>query len=70
MNELEEKVNGLKFGETVFDGRMFYITKTFGGFVYSNGQCCCFVPVMKAEPKTEKSEVKTEKTEAKKVIKK
>lgn len=66
MNDLEEKVNGLKFGETVFDGRMFYITKTFGGYVYSNGQCCCFVPVTKAEPKTEKSE----KTETKKVIKK
>ena len=61
MNELEEKVNGLKFGETVFDGRMFYITKTFGGFVYSNGQCCCFVPVVKAEPKTEKAEVKIKK---------
>lgn len=63
----EEELKALKFGETVFDGRMFYITKTFGGFVYSNGQCCCFVPVAeKTEPKTEK----TEKTEAKKVIKK
>ena len=65
MNELEEKVNGLKFGETVFDGRMFYITKTFDGYVYSNGQCCCFVPYAEI-----KAEVKTEKTEAKKVIKK
>lgn len=60
----EEELKALKFGETVFDGRMFYITKTFGGYVYSNGQCCCFVPV------AEKTEPKTEKIEAKKVIKK
>ena len=60
----EEELKALKFGETKFDGRMYYITKTFGGYVYSTGSTCCFVPV------AEKTEPKTEKAEAKKVIKK
>ena len=57
MNEYEEKILGLKIGETVFDGRMYYVTRVFGGFVYTNGTSSCFVPYTEAEPKTEKSEV-------------
>lgn len=41
----EEKIKGMKFGETVADGNGNKYTKTIGGWVYStfSGQVC-FIP--------------------------
>ena len=57
----EEKIKGMKFGETVADGNGNKYTKTIGGWIYSTfaGQVC-FIP----EGTTEKNSV-TEKTEKK-----
>ena len=48
----EEKIKGMKFGETVADGNGNKYTKTIGGWIYQtfSGQVC-FVP----EGTTEKS---------------
>ena len=48
----EEKIKGMKFGETVSDGNGNKYTKTIGGWIYSTfaGQVC-FIP----EGTTEKS---------------
>ena len=41
----EEKIKGMKFGETVADGNGNKYTKTIGGWIYSTfaGQVC-FIP--------------------------
>jgi hypothetical protein len=41
----EEKIKGMKFGETVSDGNGNKYTKTIGGWIYSTfaGQIC-FIP--------------------------
>lgn len=45
MNELEEKVRALEFGEITTDSKTgFMITRTFGGYIYIIGQSSCFVP--------------------------
>lgn len=56
----EEKIKGMKFGETVADGNGNKYTKTIGGWIYQtfSGQVC-FVPAGAEEkPITEKAEKK------------
>ena len=57
----EEKIKGMKFGETVADGNGNKYTKTIGGWIYSTfaGQVC-FIPmgVVKENLTTEKAEKK------------
>lgn len=50
----EEKIKGMKFGETVADGNGNKYTKTIGGWIYQTffGQVC-FVPVVKESLTTE-----------------
>ena len=50
----EEKIKGMKFGETVADGNGNKYTKTIGGWIYSTfaGQVC-FVPDVKESLTTE-----------------
>ena len=57
----EEKIKGMKFGETVADGNGNKYTKTIGGWIYStfSGQVC-FIP----EGTTEKN-LTTEKADKK-----
>ena len=57
----EEKIKGMKFGETVADGNGNKYTKTIGGWIYTtfSGQVC-FIP----EGATEKNSV-TEKSDKK-----
>jgi hypothetical protein len=57
----EEKIMGMKFGETVSDGNGNKYTKTIGGWIYTtfSGQVC-FIP----EGTTEKNSV-TEKADKK-----
>jgi hypothetical protein len=56
----EEKIKGMKFGETVADGNGNKYTKTIGGWIYQtfSGQVC-FVPAGIEEPITEKADKKT-----------
>ncbi len=57
----EEKIKGMKFGETVADGNGNKYTKTIGGWIYSTfaGQVC-FIPaeVVKENLTTEKADKK------------
>ena len=57
----EEKIKGMKFGETVADGNGNKYTKTIGGWIYTtfSGQVC-FIPegVVKENLTTEKTEKK------------
>ena len=57
----EEKIKGMKFGETVADGNGNKYTKTIGGWIYQtfSGQVC-FIPagVVKENLTTEKSDKK------------
>ena len=57
----EEKIKGMKFGETVADGNGNKYTKTIGGWIYQtfSGQVC-FIPagVVKENLTTEKAEKK------------
>lgn len=57
----EEKIKGMKFGETVADGNGNKYTKTIGGWIYStfSGQVC-FIPegVVKENLTIEKAEKK------------
>lgn len=58
----EEKIKGMKFGETVADGNGNKYTKTIGGWIYQtfSGQVC-FVPestVIKENLTTEKADKK------------
>ena len=50
----EEKIKGMKFGETVADGNGNKYTKTIGGWIYSTfaGQVC-FIPAVKESLTTE-----------------
>lgn len=56
----EEKIKGLKFGETVADGNGNKYTKTIGGWIYTtfSGQLC-FIPEVKEILTTEKADKKT-----------
>jgi hypothetical protein len=59
----EEKIKGMKFGETVADGNGNKYTKTIGGWIYStfSGQVC-FIPDVKENLTTENNaEAKTKK---------
>ena len=57
----EEKLKGMKFGETVVDGNGNKYTKTIGGWIYTTfSGYACFIP----EGTTEKKSV-TEKAEKK-----
>ena len=53
----EEKIKGMKFGETVADGNGNKYTKTIGGWIYSTfaGQVC-FIPDVKESLTTEKED--------------
>ena len=55
----EEKIKGMKFGETVADGNGNKYTKTIGGWIYSSqsGQLC-FIPEVKENLTTEKADKK------------
>jgi hypothetical protein len=57
----EEKIKGMKFGETVADGNGNKYTKTIGGWIYQtfSGQVC-FIPdgVVKENLTTEKADKK------------
>lgn len=62
----EEKIKGMKFGETVADGNGNKYTKTIGGWIYQtfSGQVC-FIPegteekpITEEKPKTEKADKK------------
>ena len=57
----EEKIKGMKFGETVADGNGNRYAKTIGGWIYTtfSGQVC-FIPdgVVKENLTTEKAEKK------------
>lgn len=58
----EEKIKGMKFGETVADGNGNKYTKTIGGWIYQtfSGQVC-FVPAeseVKETLTTEKADKK------------
>lgn len=58
----EEKIKGMKFGETVADGNGNKYTKTIGGWIYSTfAGNVCFIP----DGTTEKNSVpeKVDKTE-------
>ena len=50
----EEKIKGMKFGETVADGNGNKYTKTIGGWIYQtfSGQVC-FIPDVKESLTTE-----------------
>jgi hypothetical protein len=66
----EEKIKGMKFGETVADGNGNKYTKTIGGWIYSTfaGQVC-FIPDISGVsiPVNEKElEAKTKKTKVEK----
>ena len=66
----EEKIKGMKFGETVADGNGNKYTKTIGGWIYStfSGQVCFIPDVSGVEiPVNEKElEAKTRKTKVEK----
>jgi hypothetical protein len=55
----EEKIKGMKFGETVADGNGNKYTKTIGGWIYSSysGQLC-FIPDTEKNSVTEKADKK------------
>ena len=66
----EEKIKGMKFGETVADGNGNKYTKTIGGWIYTtfSGQVC-FIPEKNEFiiPVNEKElEAKTKKTKVEK----
>ena len=51
----EEKIKGMKFGETVADGNGNRYTKTIGGWIYSTfAGNVCFIPEPTVIEKTEK----------------
>ena len=57
----EEKIKGMKFGETVADGNGNRYTKTIGGWIYSTfAGKVCFIPdgVVKENSVTEKADKK------------
>ena len=56
----EEKIKGMKFGETVADGNGNKYTKTIGGWIYSTfaGQVCFIPEGTEEKPKTEKADKK------------
>ena len=57
----EEKIKGMKFGETVADGNGNKYTKTIGGWIYSTfAGNVCFIQegVVKENLTTEKTEKK------------
>lgn len=58
----EEKIKGMKFGETVADGNDNKYIKTIGGWIYQtfSGQVC-FVPAGIEEKITEKADKKANK---------
>ena len=46
----EEKIKGMKFGETVADGNGNKYTKTIGGWIYSTfAGNVCFIPEVESE---------------------
>ena len=57
----EEKIKGMKFGETVADGNGNKYTKTIGGWIYQtfSGQVCFIPEGTEEKPKTEKADKKT-----------
>ena len=59
----EEKIKGMKFGETVADGNGNKYTKTIGGWIYSTfaGQVC-FIPDVKESLTTENTTVRKNRT--------
>ena len=59
----EEKIKGMKFGETVADGNGNKYTKTIGGWIYQtfSGQVC-FIPVVKESLTTENTTVRKNRT--------
>ena len=59
----EEKIKGMKFGETVADGNGNKYTKTIGGWIYSTfaGQVC-FIPDVKESLTTENTAVRKNRT--------
>ena len=56
----EEKIKGMKFGETVADGNGNKYTKTIGGWIYSTfaGQVCFIPEGTEEKPITEKADKK------------
>ena len=58
----EEKIKGMKFGETVADGNGNKYTKTIGGWIYQtfSGQVC-FIPERMEEVATVRKNRTTEK---------
>ena len=58
----EEKIKGMKFGETVADGNGNKYTKTIGGWIYQTfSGNVCFIPegITEKNSVTEKADKKT-----------
>ena len=59
----EEKIKGMKFGETVADGNGNKYTKTIGGWIYSTfAGNVCFVPDVKESLTTENTTIRKSRT--------